>query len=103
MFVFAATLRKVRLQLAELEGKYLGTLTYLQGVQNAHIAALQERNKLFRELQEARRAQLHTINAAPQFDDADLRRLLQLCHPDKHGNSDLSLAMTTKLNQARKP
>ncbi len=36
-----------------------------------------------------------------QFSQEDLRRLLQLCHPDKHGGSKLAQEMTTKLNRLR--
>lgn len=34
---------------------------------------------------------------ARQFDKSELRCLLQLCHPDKHGNSALAQRMTAKL------
>ena len=37
-----------------------------------------------------------------QFTDQDLRRLLQLVHPDKHNNSAMAVDMTTKLNLLRK-
>jgi hypothetical protein len=37
-----------------------------------------------------------------QFTDQELKRLVQLCHPDKHGNSQLSVEMTQKLNRLRK-
>ena len=37
-----------------------------------------------------------------QFTDQDLRRLLQLVHPDKHNNSAMASDMTAKLNLLRK-
>jgi hypothetical protein len=37
-----------------------------------------------------------------QFTDQELKRLIQLCHPDKHNSSQLSVEMTQKLNQMRK-
>lgn len=37
-----------------------------------------------------------------QFSQDDIRRLLQLCHPDKHNSSTLSLDMTQKLNALKK-
>lgn len=44
-----------------------------------------------------------TVHSAPQqFGDEDLRRLIQLCHPDKHANSELSQRMTTLLTGLRK-
>lgn len=39
---------------------------------------------------------------ATQFSQDDIRRLLQLCHPDKHGGSSLAVEMTQKLLKARK-
>lgn len=43
------------------------------------------------------------VQATPtqQFTDDDIRRLLQLCHPDKHANSNLAQDMTRKLLAAR--
>lgn len=42
------------------------------------------------------------VNSPPQqFTDDDIRRLLQLCHPDKHSNSSLAQDMTRKLLAAR--
>lgn len=32
-----------------------------------------------------------------QFSDAEINSLIQLCHPDKHGNSDRANAITAKL------
>jgi ABC-type multidrug transport system ATPase subunit len=37
-----------------------------------------------------------------QFTDQELKRLIQLCHPDKHKNSQLAVEMTQKLNKMRK-
>lgn len=39
--------------------------------------------------------------AAPAFSDAELRTLLQLVHPDKHGGKESAVRMTQKLNQMR--
>jgi hypothetical protein len=36
-------------------------------------------------------------NTNKQLGKEDIRRLLQLCHPDKHNNSTLSQDMTQKL------
>lgn len=36
-----------------------------------------------------------------QFSDEQLRRLLQLCHPDKHSGSKASLEATQMLNNLR--
>lgn len=37
-----------------------------------------------------------------QFDRDRLRQLLQLCHPDKHGGSDLAQRVTQWLNQIKR-
>ena len=41
-----------------------------------------------------------SVNALGIHED-DIKRLLQLCHPDRHRNSDLSVEMTQKLLQLR--
>ena len=38
----------------------------------------------------------------PQFSDDDLRRLIQLCHPDKHDGKQMAQDMTAKLQAMRK-
>ncbi len=38
---------------------------------------------------------------APAFDKAMMRRLLQLCHPDRHGNSEASNVATRFLLQLK--
>lgn len=40
------------------------------------------------------------VNTLNMSED-DIKRLLQLCHPDRHRNSDLSVEMTQKLLQLR--
>lgn len=37
-----------------------------------------------------------------QFSEEDIRRLLQLCHPDKHDGKQSAVEMTQKLNRMRK-
>lgn len=46
------------------------------------------------------RALSGSANALNMGED-DIKRLLQLCHPDRHRNSDLSVEMTQKLLQLR--
>lgn len=38
----------------------------------------------------------------PQFSEDDLRRLLQLCHPDKHNGKQMAINMTVKIQKLRK-
>lgn len=35
------------------------------------------------------------------FTDSELRKLLMLCHPDKHDGKELAVEMTKKLNSLR--
>lgn len=37
-----------------------------------------------------------------QFSQDDIRRLLQLCHPDKHDGKESAVEMTKKLNRLKK-
>lgn len=41
-------------------------------------------------------------NSVPMFDDDEMRKLIFLCHPDKHNNSVASQELTKKLLQLRK-
>ncbi len=42
------------------------------------------------------------VTPAPQFTEAQLRTLLQLCHPDKHGGKESAVLITQHINQLRK-
>lgn len=37
-----------------------------------------------------------------EFEDSDLKKLLFLCHPDKHQNSEIATQITQKLLELRK-
>ena len=39
--------------------------------------------------------------AAPQFTKEEIKTLIQLCHPDKHGGKESAVEMTKKLNIIR--
>jgi len=41
------------------------------------------------------------VSPAPQFTEAQLRTLLQLCHPDKHGGKESAVLITQHINQLR--
>lgn len=43
-----------------------------------------------------------TIGGKEHFTDDDLRSLLQLVHPDKHGGKASAVRLTQKINQLRK-
>lgn len=40
-------------------------------------------------------------NKSSQFTKAELKQLFLLCHPDKHFNSDMSVALSQRINQLR--
>lgn len=40
-------------------------------------------------------------NPAPQFNADEIARLVRLCHPDRHNNSEASVKMTQKLMSLR--
>jgi len=42
-----------------------------------------------------------SVNGEPQFSQEDIKRLLRLCHPDRHDNSDAANEMTKKLLSMR--
>jgi hypothetical protein len=40
-------------------------------------------------------------SSPPQFSKEELRQLISLCHPDKHGGSERASYLTAKLNALR--
>lgn len=46
-------------------------------------------------------ARLTGIETPSQFTDAELRSLLQLVHPDKHGGKQIAITLTQKINALR--
>lgn len=43
-----------------------------------------------------------TRSTSVPFNDAELKKLLMLCHPDKHGGKETAVEMTKKINSLRK-
>ena len=41
------------------------------------------------------------LNPQPQFSQEDIRRLISLCHPDKHDGKQIAVEMTQKLLQLK--
>lgn len=41
------------------------------------------------------------LNSQPQFSQEDIRRLISLCHPDKHDGKQIAVEMTQKLLQLK--
>lgn len=42
------------------------------------------------------------LDSKPGFEDKEIAKLLQLCHPDKHGGKQLAIDMTKLLLARRK-
>lgn len=95
--------RAARINELELENAYLRTQL---AATSALLAMKQvEWNKLVRRINALggeeflNRGQARVENST--FGKDDIRRLLQLCHPDKHGGSELAQRMTAKLLEAK--
>ena len=65
--------------------------------------AAEYRKKYERVLKLATEQQIHTRPAPPQFSAEEIKRLVRLCHPDRHNNSEASVKMTQKLMSLRTP
>jgi len=52
---------------------------------------------------DARKAEMRMLiqNDVPKFDDATLRKLIGLCHPDRHGGKQSAQDMTAMLVKMR--
>lgn len=81
MFVRQSKYNKLRYENVELYMKVL----YFQA----------ENKALHRQL-------LEKHDSTSRFSESDIKRLLQLCHPDKHGGSKMASDMTSKLLAMRK-
>lgn len=65
--------------------------------------------KMYRELRYEWNDLVGRVNAAggigaikeSKFDEDDIKRLLNLCHPDKHGGKPMAVDMTQKLLKMR--
>lgn len=71
----------------------------------AHSFLLHKWNNLVRQINEkGGQAFLNGMVPSPgnkQFTDAELRSILQLVHPDKHGGKASAIAITQKINAIR--
>lgn len=82
MFVMAKTHRELQARLFASE--------------LAHAALLREWNALVRRIN-AKGGEAFLNGNSKQLDDGDIKRLLMLCHPDKHGGKEMAHEMTQKL------
>lgn len=58
-------------------------------------------NELVREVNAKGGQQFLTGNSGSQFTDNELKSLLQLVHPDKHGGKESAKVITQKINSLR--
>lgn len=63
--------------------------------------AAEYKKKYDKVLKLAAEQQIHTRPAPPQFSAEEIKRLVRLCHPDRHNNSEASVKMTQKLMNLR--
>lgn len=82
---------KEKLQLAENECEWQSSLA------NKAVNTLR---KLEREIKDLRNA-LAAKPAPTSLSPGDLKRLISLCHPDKHGGKPMAVEMTQKLLSLR--
>lgn len=84
MFVSTKKYRDLQIELSKLSVKFLMTQVDNMTLQKrVHILSKQNNN-----------------NEKP-LDNKDIKKLLQLCHPDKHNGSNLASEMTSKLLSMR--
>lgn len=86
MFVLESTHRRLKLQ-HEFE---------MECAQVKYAALVAQWNSLVRRVN-AR----GVIESSNPFDKKDIRKLLSLCHPDKHGGSEVAEEMTRKILKLR--
>lgn len=86
---------------------FVRTSTYNQTVHEMHMEILKERGRALTaelRLMKALR-ELEIIKSKQHLNglsNDDIKRLLMLCHPDKHGGKEMARQMTTKLLTLRK-
>ncbi|TNF65660.1 hypothetical protein FBF48_10335 [Streptococcus salivarius] len=66
-----------------------------------HAQAMHEENTLLRHRLMRARMTTNVNVVAQQFSPEEIDRLIRLCHPDKHGNSESATVMTQKLLDIR--
>ena len=90
-FVSKADYRKLQRENIDLEYQALSARLQAQDAMNdARLAEM----RMF-EVQRTR------SDSAPKFDDTTLRKLISLCHPDRHNGKQSAQEMTTMLIEMR--
>lgn len=87
MIVLASTHRRLEIQHWELEARY-------------HLL-LAKWNALIERINRKGGEEFLSGEGAPRLSREDIKRLLSLCHPDKHDGKPLAVEMTQKLLKLR--
>lgn len=89
------------------ESKYEAVLAELYQLQIKHSLITAKWNGLVKRINSLggeeflQTARMTGHEAPSQFTDAELRSLLQLVHPDKHGGKESAVTLTQKINALR--
>lgn len=84
-----------KIEIADLKLKISASIEESREVLKEYNLLVREYNKLLNK----RNNQQQNQNIA--FSDDDIRKLLSLCHPDKHGGKNIATEMTSKLLDLR--
>lgn len=96
MFILESKHKRI---VAKLQGELLGTKIAIAGLTKEWNALVKRINSKGGEdfMQDAT-VQVKT----PQFDSDEIKRLLMLCHPDKHNGKEMAVTLTKKLLELHK-
>ena len=106
MFVLSSKYKKLNIDLIEMKSDY-----YM--LQENHDRLIREKNRLAVDWNNLIRkvnnkggeafldGDLKPSNDGIKLNEVDIKRLLSLCHPDKHGGKKLAVDMTQKLLEMR--
>lgn len=93
MFVSQSTYKR-------LERELISTIQHLEAYKRAFIRVTGNWNELVDRINQKGGEDFlehGSLNPASQFNPEDVNRLIRLCHPDKHNNSDVANEITKKL------
>jgi predicted XRE-type DNA-binding protein len=99
MFVLASKYARLQKNLDDARDRFI----QLNARHVALIKHFEDLTKAFDRLRSQSTIMSHALDhmAKPQFTQAELRTLIQLCHPDKHNGKQSAVAITQKLLQLR--
>lgn len=103
MIVRQSTYDKARRQRDEAESSLFVLQLKYSALADKYTELIAEWNALVKKIN-ARGGQEFlegNVESKPQFTEEEIKKLLQLCHPDKHGGKQMAVDMTTKLLQLR--